>query len=62
MKGKKTLGITITILSIFVVALVCYAAYNHNDDIDSVNFRTAYPDKVGTKLDSCIFNYLLHGS
>ena len=31
MKGKKTLGITITILSIFVVALVCYAAYNHKE-------------------------------
>lgn len=53
MKGKKTLGITITILSIFVVAFVCYAAYNHSGDSDSVNFRTAYPDKVGTKLDSC---------
>ena len=53
MKSKKTLGITITILSIFLVALVCYAAYNHNGDIDSDNFRTAYPDKVGTKLDSC---------
>ena len=23
------------------------------EDIDSGNFRTAYPDKVGTKLDSC---------
>jgi hypothetical protein len=30
-----------------------FAAYNHQGDIDSVNFRTAYPDKVGTKLDSC---------
>jgi hypothetical protein len=30
-----------------------YAAYNHYGDIDSPNFRAAYPDKVGTKLDSC---------
>lgn len=30
-----------------------YAAYNHQGDIDSANFRSAYPDQVGTKLDSC---------
>ncbi len=30
-----------------------YAAYNHQGDIDSANFRSAYPDHVGTKLDSC---------
>jgi hypothetical protein len=53
MKHKKTISIAITVASIFVAALVCYAAYNHNGDIDSANFRTAYPDKVGTKLDSC---------
>ena len=34
-------------------AHVGFAAYNHSGDTDSVNFRSAYPDKVGTKLDSC---------
>jgi hypothetical protein len=54
MNFKKTgLSMTIALASIFVVALVCYAAYNHGGDIDSIIFRTAYPDAVGTKLDSC---------
>jgi len=30
-----------------------YAAYNHEGDKDSANFREAYPGQVGTKLDSC---------
>jgi hypothetical protein len=55
MNFKKTsrLSITISVVSIFFVALVCYAAYNHQGDIDSNIFRTAYPNTVGTKLDSC---------
>jgi hypothetical protein len=55
MNFKKTsrLTITISVVSIFFVALVCYAAYNHQGDTDSANFRAANPDKVGTKLDSC---------
>ena len=55
MKLKKTsyLTITITVVSIFFVALVCYAAYNHQGDIDSNIFRTTFPNTVGTKLDSC---------
>jgi hypothetical protein len=36
-----------------IAAIVCYAAYNHMGDTDSANFRAVYPDKVGTKLDSC---------
>ncbi len=53
MKGKKTLGITITIASIFLVAVVCFAAYHHGGDTDSDIFRALYPNTVGTKLDSC---------
>ena len=53
MKGKKTLGITITIASIFLVAVVCFAAYHHMGEIDSGIFLSVYPDKAGTKLDSC---------
>jgi hypothetical protein len=46
-------------LVIMAVALVLFtahlgfAAYTHNGDIDSIIFRTTYPDTVGTKLDSC---------
>jgi len=36
-----------------ILILPVWAAYNHNGDTDSVNFRTAYPYMVGTKLDSC---------
>ena len=38
---------------VLFTAHVGFAAYNHLGDTDSVNFRTVYPDKVGTKLDSC---------
>jgi hypothetical protein len=53
MKGKKTLSITITIASIFIAAVVCYAAYHHMGEIDSGIFLSIYPDKAGTKLDNC---------
>jgi hypothetical protein len=53
MKHKKTISIAITFASIFVVALVCYAAYHHMGEIDSGIFLSVYPDKAGTKLDSC---------
>jgi len=55
MKFKKTshLSLTITIMSIFFVALVCHAAYQHGGDTDSDIFRAVYPDVIGTKLDSC---------
>ncbi len=47
------LSMAIGLMSVFFVAVVCYAAYNHNGDIDSSVFRTFYPNTVGTKLDSC---------
>ncbi|OPY79362.1 MAG: hypothetical protein A4E65_01893 [Syntrophorhabdus sp. PtaU1.Bin153] len=37
----------------FCVALLCYAAYHHMGEIDSGYFLSVYPDKAGTKLDSC---------
>jgi hypothetical protein len=48
----KRLSIMVAVLVLFT-AYVGYAAYNHLGDIDSVNFHFVYPDKVGTKLDSC---------
>jgi len=49
-----------TLLAVLVVVsltlfsgIQIYAAYNHDGDKDSANFREAYPGKVGTKLDSC---------
>ena len=55
MNFRKTsrLSVTISLVSIFFMALVCYAAYNHQGDIDSAVFRATYPNAVGTKLDSC---------
>jgi hypothetical protein len=63
MKKKRcTLLALIALLVIVSFTLLdgsqIHAAYNHQGDIDSENFRTAYPDKVGTKLDSCT---LCHG-
>jgi hypothetical protein len=52
MKQIGNLVIMAVVLVLFT-AHVGFAAYNHLGDTDSVNFRTAYPDKVGTKLDSC---------
>ena len=55
MNFRKTsrLSVTISLVSIFFMALVCYAAYNHKGDLDSAVFRETYPNTVGTKLDSC---------
>ena len=55
MNFKKTslLSITITVVSIFFVALVSHAAYHHGGDTDSDVFRAVFPDVAGTKLDSC---------
>ncbi len=41
-----------------LLPVVCWAAYNHDGDIDSANFRFVYQDNNGTKLDSCT---LCHG-
>ena len=44
----------VVVLSLVLfTAHVSYAAYNHAGDTDSVNFRTVYPNAIGTKLDSC---------
>ena len=32
---------------------VCWAAYHHEGEQDAGVFLFAYPDKAGTKLDSC---------
>jgi hypothetical protein len=53
MNRKNTIVTTVTIVSFFIVALVCYAAYTHQGEIDSPNFRASHPQTAGTKLDSC---------
>jgi len=40
-------------LIFMAVSATGYAAYHHAGEEDSVNFLAVYPDKVGTKLDSC---------
>jgi hypothetical protein len=54
MKTHRNLMLAGILLS-FVVALTCFAAYNHmgTDAIDAKNFRDVYPQAAGTKLDSC---------
>ncbi|MBP1731555.1 MAG: putative rane protein, partial [Deltaproteobacteria bacterium] len=52
-RRTSRLSVIVSLVSLFFVALVCYAAYNHQGDSDSAVFRTAYPNAVGTKLDSC---------
>ena len=41
------------LILVLITAHVGFAAYNHAGDTDSVNFRTVYPNAIGTKLDSC---------
>ena len=57
---KKQKWSIFALIAVFVVAsftlfygIKIYAAYNHEGDVDSANFRSAYPNAVGTKLDSC---------
>ena len=53
--------VTKTVLMLFMIACgvallsagPAKAAYNHKGEIDSGNFLAVYPDKAGTKLDSC---------
>jgi hypothetical protein len=50
------LAIVMSLVGVILVQVAgwsAFAAYSHAGDIDSVNFRTDYPDLVGTKLDSC---------
>jgi len=48
----------VMIFGLLLVICVCwgveaFAAYHHEGESDSDNFLTAYPSKLGTKLDSC---------
>jgi hypothetical protein len=49
----KLVSMAVVLISVLFMAHVGFAAYNHQGDTDSVNFRSAYSDRVGTKLDSC---------
>ena len=51
---KRRIGLVIMAVALVLFAAhVGFAAYNHSGDTDSVNFRSVYPGRVGTKLDSC---------
>ena len=50
---KSWIVVALAIVLVLFAAHVGFAAYNHLGDTDSVNFRSVYPDTVGTKLDSC---------
>ncbi len=43
----------VAVILVLCTAHISLAAYTHNGDIDSIIFRTTYPETLGTKLDSC---------
>ncbi len=47
--GVFLVGFVFTIFS----ANIARSAYQHSGEVDSGNFTSVYPDKAGTKLDSC---------
>ena len=53
MKTRKIRIMATGIIISTCVAFICYAAYTHEGEIDTPNFRTIYPQTEGTKLDSC---------
>lgn len=38
---------------VLATAAIAFAAYHHEGETDSEKFLAVYPDKIGTKLDSC---------
>ena len=52
---RKRAGIfLVPMILVFMLFGIAYAAYDHGGaDTDSAVFLDAYPDKAGTKLDSC---------
>jgi len=53
MKRRNLIMIATMVISVLSIGTTAFTAYNHQGDTDSANFRAVYPDKVGTKLDSC---------
>lgn len=51
MRGLCAAFVTLALLGL--TAWPAAAAYHHQGEIDSPNFLAAYPDKKGSKLDSC---------
>ena len=41
------------ILTLGLIPTASFAAYHHEGEQDAGVFLTVYPDKTGTKLDSC---------
>ncbi len=50
---RLAIASALTILFLMGPDISGFAAYRHKGDIDSGHFLEAYPDKAGTKLDSC---------
>ena len=53
MKRSNLIMISTMVIIVLSIGTRAFTAYNHYGDIDSANFRAAYPNEVGTKLDSC---------
>lgn len=52
MKSTTIKGLMVGVMILFLTS-VGFAAYHHMGEIDSGHFLEVYPDKIGTKLDSC---------
>jgi hypothetical protein len=53
MKRRNLIMIAAMVIIVLSSGTTAFTAYNHGGDTDSVNFRTVYPEEIGTKLDSC---------
>ena len=51
--GKLAVVLIAGCALVFFSARAGFAAYHHIGEIDSANFLSVYPEKAGTKLDSC---------
>ena len=50
---KKGILLAVSLFILVLMASPGYSAYNHPGEADSPNFLAVYPEKAGTKLDSC---------
>ena len=53
MRRRNLIMIAAMVIIVLSIGTTAFTAYEHEGDEDSAYFRTAYPNQVDTKLDSC---------
>ncbi len=53
MRRRNLIMIAAMVIILLSIGTSAFTAYHHEGENDSGNFLAAYPDKAGTKLDSC---------